>query len=223
MPSLNFTDWSISEVLCFYITDSICETCNTLTCGNYPMTFGGGGHTCSTFPEEGCRHRRVHSVSHINYPDPLRSPSTARAVSCSPMRSHSTTNSTVNSPVGYGAGNQGTKIYTPVIPHELKMYSAARGLYAVHGIDMIKDRLSVIKTSTCVHKTQSKASLISSESDHSMECSAHLLSQQDGQGEETYFPSNTSNVSVGSDTLPSMNGRRKCGGTMDKLRSHKVS
>lgn len=213
---------NIKKWLNEFLAESFCDMCNTLTCGHYPLGYGGG-HQCQDFPEGTCRHRRVHSVSHISYPDPLRSPGAGRAMSCSPMRSHSTQNSAVNSPVGGAGLNPGSKIYTPVIPHELKMYTGSRGLYAVHGIDMIKDRLSVIKTSTCVHKTQSKASLISSESDHSMECPGHLIGQQEGQSEEMYFPSNTSNVSVGSDSFPSMNGRRKCGSTMEKLRNHKVS
>lgn len=189
---------------------------------NYPATFSPA-QQCLDFPDQGCRHRRVHSVSHIAYPEHLRSPGTARAMSCSPMRSHSTQNSAVNSPVGYSATSQASKIYTPVIPHELKMYSSSRGLYGVHGIDMIRDRLNVIKTSTCVHKTQSKASLISSESDHSMECASHLSGQVEQVGEEVYFCSNNSTVSVGSDTLPNMNGRRKCGSATEKLRNHKVS
>lgn len=203
-------------------SDTQCEACNNLSMNNYPATFNGG-HQCRVFQEEGCRHRRVHSVSHIAYPESLRSPSTGRAMSCSPMRSHSTQNSAVNSPVGYSSVNQASKIYTPVIPHELKMYSGSRGLYGIHGIDMIRDRLNVIKTSTCVHKTQSKASLISSESDHSMECASHQSSQLDPQAEEMYFCSNNSTVSVGSDTLPAMNGRRKCGNAMEKVRNHKVS
>ncbi|XP_060588141.1 SAM and SH3 domain-containing protein 1-like isoform X2 [Ruditapes philippinarum] len=201
-------------------SESQCDVCNNLSVNNYPSTFTGG-HQCLDFQDQGCRHRRVHSVSHIAYPEHLRSPGTARAMSCSPMRSHSTQNSAVNSPVGYGSVNQAAKIYTPVIPHELKMYSGSRGLYGVHGIDMIRDRLNVIKTSTCVHKTQSKASLISSESDHSMECLSHLGNQGEQQTEEMYFPSNNSTVSVGSDTLPAMNGRRKCGNAMEKIRNHK--
>ncbi|XP_053397792.1 uncharacterized protein LOC123553034 isoform X2 [Mercenaria mercenaria] len=199
-------------------SESQCEVCNNLSVNNYPVTFSGG-HQCLDFQDQGCRHRRVHSVSHIAYPEHLRSPGTARAMSCSPMRSHSTQNSAVNSPVG--SVNQASRIYTPVIPHELKMYSGSRGLYGVHGIDMIRDRLNVIKTSTCVHKTQSKASLISSESDHSMECLSHLGNQGEPQAEELYFPSNNSTVSVGSDTLPAMNGRRKCGSAMEKIRNHK--
>lgn len=198
-------------------SESQCEVCNKLS--SYPVTFGGG-HMID-FQDHGCRHRRVHSVSHIAYPEHLRSPGTARAVSCSPMRSHSTQNSAVNSPVGYASTGQAAKIYTPVIPHELKMYSGSRGLYGVHGIDMIRDRLNVIKTSTCVHKTQSKASLISSESDHSMECLSQLGNQAEQHGEEMYFPSNSSAVSVGSDTMPAMNGRRKCGSAMEKIRNHK--
>ncbi|XP_052810361.1 uncharacterized protein LOC128238461 isoform X2 [Mya arenaria] len=201
-------------------SDGICEGCGLGPAEGYPgVGFSGQCRACQ---EGGCRHRRVHSVSHIAYPAQLHSPGAGRALSCSPMRSHSQPgqNSTLNSPVGYAAGKMGTNIYTPVIPHELKMYTGSRGMYGVHGIDMIKDRLSVIKTSSCVHKTQSKASLISSESDHSMECSAHLASQLEAQAEETYFPSNVSNVSMGSEILP--NGRRQAGSsTMEKMRNHK--
>lgn len=199
---------------------SQCEVCSRLATTNYPATFTPP-HQGLEFPDEGCRHRRIHSVSHIAYPENLRSPGTVRAISCSPLRSHSTQNSALNSPVGYSTTNQIPKIYTPVIPHELKMYSGSKGLYGGHGIDMIRDRLNVIKTSTCVHKTQSKASLISSESDHSMECASHLGAQADTPGEEMYFCSNNSAVSVGSDTQPTMNGRRKCGSAMEKLRNHK--
>ncbi|XP_052239560.1 uncharacterized protein LOC127850513 isoform X2 [Dreissena polymorpha] len=197
-------------------TESTCDSCNSSVFGNFAAGYPDGTQ-CRACQEEGCRHRRVHSVSHIAYPNQLHSPGAGRAMSCSPMRANSNQASAVNSPIGYMT-KQGSNIYTPVIPHELKMYTGAKGLYAVHGIEMIKDRLSVIKTSGCVHKTQSKASLISSESDHSMECSAMMSGQQP---EDMYFPSNTSNVSVGSDTLPGMNGRRKCGSTMEKMRNHK--
>ena len=172
------------------------------------------------YPEDYSRQRRVHSVSHIPYNDPLRSPGAPRAMSCSPMRSQSAQPSAVNSPVNYA---QGSKIYTPVIPHELKMFSGHRGHYAVHGIDVLRDRLNVIKTSACVHKTQSKASLISSESDHSMDCVSMLASQVKPQIEETYYCSNHSTVSMGSDTDPGANGRRKCGNTMEKQHTHKVN
>jgi hypothetical protein len=56
-----------------------------------------------------------------------------------------------------------------------------------------------------------------------MECLSHLGNQGEQQTEEMYFPSNNSTVSVGSDTLPAMNGRRKCGNAMEKIRNHKVS
>jgi len=196
------------------LTEKSCEGC-----GSGFLSQGYGG--CRACQGDACRHRRVHSVSHIACPSHLQSPGSGRATSCSPMRSHphgGFPGSLVQSPVGYTLGKPGTSIYTPVIPHELKMYTGSRGLYAVHGIEMIKDRLSVIKASSCVHKTQSKASLISSESDHSMECSAHLAAQM--ANEETYFPSNVSTVSMGSDILP--NGRRPGSSSTMEKRSHKV-
>lgn len=143
-----------------------------------------------------CPHRWPHS----QVTDPQWSPDSTQALLYSPMRSRATHPPAMNSPVMCTTPTH-QKIYTPVIPHELKMASSSRAPYGTHGIGILRDRLNLMKTSSCVHKTQSKASLISSESDLSLECSSqHLVSEvETPQIDESYFCAFNTSASAGSD------------------------
>ena len=81
------------------------------------------------------------------------------------------------------------------------MASSSRAPYGAHGIGILRDRLNLMKTSSCVHKTQSKASLISSESDLSLESSSHTAVSQTEtpQIDESYFCAFNTAASAGSD------------------------
>ncbi|KAK3577969.1 hypothetical protein CHS0354_008913, partial [Potamilus streckersoni] len=199
-----------------------CEACQSLQEGPYGFP-GDQGWSEQNHLFQCCRHHRVHSVSHIEHADHSHSPQSARAMSCSPLRSHSTQVSVLNSPVQFSP-NHHSRIYSPVIPHEMKMYSGVHALYGMPGMDVLRDRLNVIKTSAYVHKTPSKISLISSGSEHSMECSSQATTQTDlavMRGDDLNYFSN-STVSMSSDTSPAVNGRRKYGaGTMEKTKTNK--
>lgn len=140
-----------------------------------------------------------HGWPHSQVSDPQWSPDSTQALLYSPMRSRATHPPAMNSPVMCTKPNH-QKIYTPVIPHELKMASSSRAPYGAHGIGILRDRLNLMKTSSCVHKTQSKASLISSESDLSLESTSHAVSQAETpQIDESYFCAFNTVASAGSD------------------------
>lgn len=167
-----------------------------------------------------CRHRRVHSVSHIEYLQQTHSPHFTRALSCSPTNSAPMHTSTVGSPVMFHSPAHYGKIYSPVIPQELKLHTA---LYSQAGYNLYKDRANLLKTAASIHKTPSKSSLLSSESDNSMECSSHGVLPVDmavTRNDEGNYCSN-STVSMSSDTSPAPINRKK-EVVNDRSRLHKV-
>ena len=180
---------------CLYISDeeNECDTCsNVLLCN--PGSISS--------PQWRSYHRSCcpHGWPHSQVSDSQWSPDSTQALLYSPMRSRATHPPAINSPVMCTTPTH-QKIYTPVIPHELKMASSSRAPYGVHGIGILRDRLNLMKTSSCVHKTQSKASLISSESDLSLECSSHAVSEAETpQIDESYFCAFNTLAAAGSDT-----------------------
>ena len=179
--------------MCILDEENDCDSCsNVLLCNPGSISspqWRGYQSRC-------CPHRWPHS----QVTDPQWSPDSTQALLYSPMRSRATHPPAMNSPVMCTTPTH-QKIYTPVIPHELKMASSSRAPYGTHGIGILRDRLNLMKTSSCVHKTQSKASLISSESDLSLECSSqHLVNEvETPQIDESYFCAFNTAASAGSD------------------------
>ncbi|KAJ8315191.1 hypothetical protein KUTeg_007341 [Tegillarca granosa] len=153
------------------------------------------------------QHRRVHSVSHIDYSPSHASPQIARAMSCSPTRvqlPHSS--SVVNSPVNLYSPSHHPKIYAPVLMQEVKAYKGMYGGYYHHGDSVYHDRSSALRTSACVHDSPSRTSLVSTGSEHS-ECQAHSLMHADVaamRNDDLNYCSNSSAMSVSSSASPAI-------------------
>jgi len=137
------------------------------------------------------QHRRVHSVSHLECSS--RSLDTPRSLSCTPTRAPA---SAVTSPVNFYLPNHSnSRVYAPVIPHEMKMHSLS-SLECQHG--------NLMKTLACVHDTSSRTSSLSFESEQSMDCQGPNHSDLVAlRGDEVAYCSNSSAVSMASDTSPS--------------------
>ncbi|XP_076445832.1 uncharacterized protein LOC143283477 [Babylonia areolata] len=148
-----------------------------------------------------CRQRRVHSISHIDQPQGISSPSFSRALSCSPTR----TNTPFNSPFGAGS-------------YQFQTSSAAAApqpqpapkLTTFGHVETLKERLTGNKGKSSSHptKTSSQTSLLSSSSEQSMDCNLQLLPlkpevvggrEQEGGGDGG---GSNSNMSTGSDYSP---------------------
>lgn len=135
------------------------------------------------------QHRRVHSVSHLDRT--VRSPDSPRSLSCTPTRTMPS--SAVTSPVNFYLPSQSPRVYAPVNPHELKMHG--HSIECQHG--------NLMKTFACVHDSSSHASSLSFESEQSMECQGPNHSDLvPPRGDEVVYCSNSSAVSMASDTSP---------------------
>ena len=157
------------------------------------------------------RHRRVHSVSHIEYGHPARSPLVMRAMSCSPSRSPLTHGPLAGSPLVYQSPSHQGRLYSPVFHQEVEHYSGMYGLYGHRGPALLRETSPPLKTTASVHETTSKTSLLStSESDHSMECTAPAPTHMD------LVAARTENGAY------SLHGGRPGGIVYDRARMYKV-
>lgn len=173
-----------------YTTDSPkkCGVCQRLVkMDNSP----DNNHMCSdpSHRFECFQHRRVHSVSHLE--NAARSPDAPRSLSCTPTRVPA---STVTSPVNFYLPGHNPRVYAPVIPHEMKM----------HGLSIMEcQHGNLLKTLACVHDTSSRTSSLSFESEQSMDCQGPTHSDLvPPRGDEVAYCSNSSAVSMASDTSP---------------------
>ncbi|XP_071112512.1 SAM and SH3 domain-containing protein 1-like [Haliotis cracherodii] len=153
---------------------------------------------------ECCRHRRVHSVGHIDFPQHLHSPPFVRAFSCSPTR-NATQSSVVSSP-----GPAHSRLYSPILSQAPRIPTVTSQSALPQGAENLKERLSG-KPQIFLHKTPSRTSLLSSESDHSMECTSHAPLKSDvvtTRNDDMNYCSTNSTVSMSSDNSPAQ-GRKK--------------
>lgn len=144
------------------------------------------------------RQRRIHSVSHIEYPQNTGSPSFSRALSSSPTR----TSPTQVSP--FAGANYSYQHSYSAPPH-----GQSSKLTTFGHVESLKERLTG-KTSSHPPKTSSQTSLLSSSSEQSMDCNLLIMplksdivatrSQDDGGD----GGGSNSNMSVGSDTTPAL-------------------
>ncbi|KAK6187805.1 hypothetical protein SNE40_005748 [Patella caerulea] len=152
-----------------------------------------------------CRHKRVHSVGHIEFPHHVHSPLFTRAMSCSPSRNPNIAITSINTPDQGRQSPAHNRLYSPILAHSPKVMQPS----LPQGMEAIKERLSG-KSKDFMHKTTSRTSLLSSESDHSMECSQHGLLKSEvltSRNDDTNYCSN-STVSMSSDNSPAI-GRKK--------------
>lgn len=122
------------------------------------------------------QHRRVHSVSHLE--STVRSPDSPRSLSCTPTRT--LPSSAVTSPVSFFLPS--ARVYTPVFPHGHTMECHHR-------------------RNVSVHDSTSHTSLLSLESEQSMECQGHT-DLVPLRGDEVAYCSNSSAVSMTSENSP---------------------
>ncbi|XP_022293700.2 SAM and SH3 domain-containing protein 1-like isoform X5 [Crassostrea virginica] len=161
------------------------------------------------------QHRRVHSVSHIEFNNPsAKSPEAARAMSCTPTRGFYSP-SEVNSPVSfYSPGHP--RLYSPVFPHEGKIYHTGSLYYGQHG--------NFHPHHSSFHESPSAMSSFSMESEHSMECQSNALTPGElaaTRGDHWNYSTYSSTMSTGSDTSPA-SGWRKISEGGDPMKMQKV-
>ncbi|XP_070190679.1 SAM and SH3 domain-containing protein 1-like isoform X2 [Littorina saxatilis] len=175
-----------------YTDSPRCNVCHTvMSPADYeqPVNQGTCDHQMASVC---CRQRRVHSVSHIDYPGGTNSPSFSRALSCSPTRTHPP----LNSP--FPPGNYQYQSAPPPQP--------APKMTTFGHVETLKERLTGNKGKSSSHppKTSSQTSLLSSSSEQSMDCNLQLLPiksdvvstrNQDGGGDGG---GSNSNMSTGS-------------------------
>lgn len=161
------------------------------------------------------QHRRVHSVSHIEFnPPSSKSPEAARAMSCTPTRGFYSS-SEVHSPVTfYSPGHP--RLYSPVFPHEGgKVYNTGSLCYGQHGN---------YSYTPSFHESPSAMSSFSMESEHSMECQSNALTPGElaaTRGDNWNYSTYSSAMSTGSDTSPAIGWRKNSEGG-DPMKMQKV-
>ncbi|XP_061193520.1 SAM and SH3 domain-containing protein 1-like isoform X2 [Saccostrea echinata] len=163
------------------------------------------------------QHRRVHSVSHIEFTPSTKSPEAARAMSCTPTRGFYGP-SEVHSPVTfYSPGHP--RLYSPVFPHDGKMYHTGSLCYGQHG-----NFYHGNGHHSSFHESPSAMSNFSMESEHSMECQTHVLTPGElsaTRGDNWNYSTYSSAMSTGSDSSPAIGWRKNSEGG-DPMKMQKV-
>lgn len=145
----------------------------------------------------------MHSVSHIDLSDFPRSPEAARAMSCTPTRGYFGYGSRLNSPVTFYSPGQGSRIYSPVVPQDVKCYHTGNSTDNHHS--------NVLKTSASIHHSPSQNSSMSLESEQSMDCQHHGITPAEMaalRGDNLNYGSNSSAMSFTSDLSLAVNWRK---------------
>ena len=136
-------------------------------------------------------------------------------MSCTPTRGFYSP-SEVNSPVSfYSPGHP--RLYSPVFPHEGKIYHTGSLYYGQHG--------NFHPHHSSFHESPSAMSSFSMESEHSMECQSNALTPGElaaTRGDHWNYSTYSSTMSTGSDTSPASGWRKNSEGG-DPMKMQKVT